>query len=175
MGHFDSQELVLRSSSGQLSRMIDLDAADRGTWSEGDLPAMLRHQLSAPLKLDLGRVKVKGISEESRRGILADAEGLRIATLEDCFQHSSPPLALVTLIKDAFKAQAGPSGQRRPEQQVAYVIYLLAILVARVRLGAAITKLADAQLLRGIDWAATREWVDEGTKVLLARAREQLA
>ena len=110
---------------------------------------------------------------ESRAEILEGARRLGVVTFRDLFVHPKPPLRLLKLAKNLFKHQSGASSERRPEQQVAYVLYLLTILAARERCGESITRLTEAEVLRSADWAASREWVDAGTKTLLGQAHTE--
>jgi hypothetical protein len=54
------------------------------------------------------------------------------------------------------------------------LIYLLTISAARVRTGQTITSLSDSELLRGVEWAASRKWADEETVALFGMVREKL-
>jgi len=167
MANFDSSAAVFKSSVEQLSRIMNLDEARPGDWSLRDLPAMLRHQLSAPLEFELSRLPASKSPQTMRDGTLS-------GTFRDLFEHPKPPLAVLKATRDLFKGQAGTSAKRRPEQEVAYLMYLLAILIAQVRLGTSITKLCDADLLKGIRWSLKQQWVDERTRALLAKADETL-
>jgi hypothetical protein len=77
---------------------------------------------------------------------------------------------LLKLAKDFFKRQAGRGSERRPVEQVAYLMYLLSILVARIRLGKAITKLTDSELLQACEWGARQAWVHQEMRELLCQA-----
>lgn len=174
MDRLNSVELVFRTDPGRLSKVINICDTVQDAWNEKDLPAMLRHQLSAPLKFDLSSKKGKGAALKTCADILDEADSLAIITLLDLFQHPSTPLALVKLTKDFFKIRAGRADNRRPDQRVAYLIYLLLILHARIRLGSFITKLTDAQLLHGVEWASSQTWLDQTSKALLLDARKKL-
>lgn len=173
MADFDSSRAVFKSSATKLSKIMNLDVTKDDAWSERDLPGMLRHQLSAPLEFDLSRSPPSKSSESISDGLSAAGAG-RIKTFKDLLEHPKPPLAVLKATKDFFKRQAGASLKRRPEQEVAYLMYLLLIVVARVRLETPITKLNDAELLKGIRWALDLKWVDERTRAMLAEANEAL-
>ena len=53
MANFDSLQAVFKSRAEQLSKIMSLDETTPDAWTEEDLPAMLRHQMSAPLEFDL--------------------------------------------------------------------------------------------------------------------------
>ena len=174
MAEFNSSEAVLRSSTGQLAKIMNLDEGTPDAWSEEDLAAMLRHQLAAPLEFDLGGLKPTGSRAKERYKVLNEAAALGIRTFQDLFRHPRPPLAVLRITKDFFKVRAGPADERRPEQEVAYLIYLLTISAARARTGQTITSLSDSELLRGVEWAASRKWADEETVALFGMVREKL-
>ena len=153
---------------------MNLGEAAAGEWNEQDLSAMLRHRLSAPLDFDGGSLEPKGSRDKGRYRILSEAAALGIRTFHDLFRHPRPPLTVLRITKDFFKVRAGSAAERRPEQEVDYLIYLLSIFAARVRTGHTITKLSDSELLRGVEWAATRKWADEETVALLGMVRQKL-
>ena len=132
-----------------------------GAWKERDRPQMLRHIRTAPLEVEL-RAKIGD-------GDLGSSIGIK--TFGDLFEHSQPPLELLQLAKDFFKEKAGAGANRRPEQEVAYLLYLLTIVTARVRLAVSITQLSDQELLPGVDWALSQTWVDVESSKLFSEAR----
>ena len=170
----NASEAVLRSEARRLSRIVNLDEATPDDWSQQDQAAMLRHQMSAPLEFDLGSLEPKRSWARERYKVLNEAAALGIRTFQDLFRHPRPPLAVLRITKDFFKVRAGPADERRPEQEVAYLMYLLSISAARVRTGQAITSLSDSELLRGVEWAASRKWADEVTVALFGMVREKL-
>jgi hypothetical protein len=170
----NAAEAVLRSEARRLSRIVNLDEATPEAWSEQDQAAMLRHQMSAPLEFDLGGLKPTGSRARERYKVLNEAAALGIRTFRDLFRHPRPPLAVLRITKDFFKVRAGPADERRPEQEVAYLIYLLTISAAQARTGQTITSLSDSELLRGVEWAANRKWADEETVALFGMVREKL-
>jgi hypothetical protein len=174
MENTDSSEAVSKSSAQQLLQIINLDEATPDLWSERDQAAMLRHQLSSPLEVDLSSLGENERDTKAPDGALAAAASARIKTFQDLFDHPAPPVAVLSLAKDFFKRQAGASAERRPEQEVAYFLYLLTVLVARVRVGTNVTKLSDADLLKGIKWAVNQKWVDAKTRKMCAEASRQL-
>lgn len=174
MANFDSLQAVFKSRAEQLSRIMNLDETTDDAWAEADLPAMLRHQMSAPLDFDLSSMELSQSEETTREKTLSAAAASRIRSFQDLFEHPAPPLALLNWAKDFFKQQAGASARRRPEQEVAYLLYLLSILIPRVRLGTRITTLTDADLLKGMKWAASRKWLDPKTKEMCVLAQKTL-
>jgi hypothetical protein len=174
MTDFDSADALLRTGAGQLSRILGFEEAASAAWNEEDLAAMLRHQWSAPLAFDLKTVELSPPQQATREETLGGAAASEIKTFGDLFQHPHPPLALLKLAKDFFKAGAGSGTRRLPEQEVAYTFYLLTILVARLRLKKPITRLADDNLLAAIQWALRRQWLNAPARDLFVLAQEHL-
>jgi hypothetical protein len=174
MQNVDPAQAVFRSDAEQLSKILSLNESTGDAWTERDLPAMLRHQLAAPLQLDLSSLELRPSEMATRDHTLKEAAGSGIRTFQDLLEHPRPPLAPLNWAKNFFKQQAGPSLPRRPEQEVAYVLYLLSILVARIRLQTRISKLSNADLLKGIDWAADRKWLDMKTREMCRLAQKAL-
>lgn len=134
---------------------------------------MLRHQLAAPLAFDLGNALPDKLAVRALDPALQEAGKLGIKSFksfQDLFTHANPPLELLVSAKNIFKRQSGSAADRRPEQQVAYVLYLLTILMAKARCGRPITKLGDDAVSRSAQWALSQEWVDAATKSLLTQA-----
>lgn len=131
------------------------------------LVPLLRRQLLA--KLEFG--ESRGGSRASRGKDPARASsGLPIRTFQDLFNHDHPPVAVLRRAKSFFKEIAGVENDREPEQEVAYLLYWVAILVARVRCGVVITQHSDAALVLAIRWALNQNWLDERTQRLFAVA-----
>ncbi len=164
MPDLDSAAAVFRSSPEQLLKIMNLGEELPGAWKERDRPQMLRHIRTAPLEVEL-RAKIGD-------GDLGSSIGIK--TFGDLFEHSQPPLELLQLAKDFFKEKAGAGANRRPEQEVAYLLYLLTIVTARVRLAVSITQLSDQELLPGVDWALNQSWLEESARTLCLRARDIL-
>ena len=161
-----SAQRILRSDAGPLSRLMNLETATATEWREQDLKAMLGHQLGAMLAFDLGR-EIASASPSSALPMLTQAEAMGIRTFRELLFHPGPPLELLKLAKDFFKCRSGRSSERSPDQQVAYVLYLLTIAAARVRCGQAITRLTLDEVSSGVSWVCDRHWVDAASKDLL--------
>jgi hypothetical protein len=161
MPDFDSTAAVFKSGPAQLLKIMNLDKELPGAWKEPDRPQMLRHTMTAALEAEL-KTKVGD-------GNLGPSAGIK--TFQELFQHPQPPLKLLQLAKDFFKAKAGAGANRRPDQEVAYLLYLLTIVTARVRLGVSVSSLTDLELLPGLDWALAQTWLDRGSHQLFSEAR----
>ena len=170
MSELDSSEAVFKSRPKRLAALIGAGAEGARLWLPEELAAVFRHQMQAPVLLDLGgfdpgtAVRLKTLSE---------AQGLILKSFSDLFHHPSPPLELLRLTKDFAKANLDHSESGLPSEIVS-VLYYTSIAVALVRLDTRISQLKDADLRRGLLWARDQAWVDEKTKALLIEAAEKI-
>jgi hypothetical protein len=143
--------------------MMAVDGGDQGLWQPEELEAMLQHQLSAPLEFDFSYL---GREATRRLDVLGSSQGPPIATFHDLLHHRSPPVKLLEITKEFAKACRTRSDRLLPNE-IAAMLYLLSIVVARTRCGRRITKLEDDALRHSLDWALKQPWVDESTRELL--------
>jgi hypothetical protein len=85
------------------------------------------------------------------------------------FRSSTPPLELLKLSKKFFKSKVPDASSGNPEQKLAYLFYVLSIVVAKVRNGARISNLTEGQLLKAIESMLKRPWVDNEIRDWLAQ------
>jgi hypothetical protein len=104
---------------------------------------------------------------------LSDAHGLVLKSFADLFHHSAPPVELLELVKSFAKANLDHPESALPGE-IASALYYLSIAAALVRLDQRITRLSDADLARGLQWAGEQVWLDDATKELLAKALQKL-
>ena len=151
-----SGHLADNSSPDALASMLEVDCADGQTWREQELAAVLRHQMGAPLRVDLGT---------------RDDE--TAATFHDLLHHPAPPIELLVLANDFAKAcRTGPRSALPKE--VAAVIYFAAIAVARHKCGTLITQLSPEELRAGVEWVLAQPWVDRATRALFEQGTGQV-
>jgi len=131
----------------------------QGLWRPEELASILRHQLSAPVELDLQRL---GPIPAAHVGRLLETATPPIRSFGDLFGHPRPPLELLELAKEFAKASPQSSDAPLPDE-IAAVFYVLSIVVARVRCGRRITEMDDVALRRQLRWAAGQPWVDAET------------
>lgn len=146
-----------------VARLFDLDNDTERLWRDEELGAILRHQMGAPLQVDLvslGRdmaVKVRN---------LADAQGLTLKSFGDLLAHPHPPVELLKVTKDFAKA-CRLSPHSPVPHEIASVLYFASIAAAMVRCRRRITVLSDADLAGGLCWTLARTWLDAPTRALL--------
>ena len=124
-------------------------------WSEAELDAVWRHQLAAPVEgWSAGAPPHAVTCGELLHGPGLEAEGLG-------------------LLKDFAKLNRDHPGSALPPD-LATVLYLAAIAAAFVRLDRRLSSLSDEALKLGWQWAASRPWLDEGTRSLMSSAVTKL-
>ena len=155
MADFDSAVALSQSGPEPLAALLAEGGRPSGLWQPEELGAIFRHQMAAPLLADLGAPA--GVQDAPRQ------------SFADLLRHPSPPLALIEQVKDFAKTNAEHPEDGLP-REIAAVLYYACIAAALLRLGARISKLPDADLGRGLRWAAEQPWLDEPTRQLLAGA-----
>lgn len=146
-----------------LSKMMNLDAGREPLWETAELEAILQHQLAAPLAPDLSVVDP---AVRSRIREWGEAAGQPLSTFRDLFQHPRPPVELLELTK-RFAKQCRNHPEHPLPEEVATVLYFLALAVALAKCGSRISKLSDAALREGIAWALEQPWLDESVRKTL--------
>jgi hypothetical protein len=170
-----SSKVVHKSTPEQVSKLMRLDETTPEAWQREDLTAMVRHQLSATLEFDLSTLNLDANQQEivTQSGRGPARSGLR--TFGELFQASRPQVDLLRLSQKFFKQRVAQNVKGSPEQKVAYLFYLLSILVARIRAGVRISKLPDPELVCGIRSVLNRPWVAQPLKELLLDRQKRIA
>lgn len=154
----------------RLARSLGFGIEPERLWTDQELGAVYRHQLSAPIMIDLTAMDER---QASQVRVLSEAQGLLLRSFSDLFQHPSPPVDLLVLTKDFAKSNQLTRQSALPEK-VAGVLYYTAIAAALVRCHARITKLTAPELAKGFSWALAQPWIDEPTRRLLGEARRDV-
>lgn len=171
MSEFDSSAALFKSHAKDLASLM-ASGDERGPlWHADELAAMFRHQLSAPVLMDLGSFDARTAAQLK---ILSAAQGLLLSSFADLFSHAQPPVQLLELVKEFAKANIDHPESGLP-REIATVLYYASIAAALVRLDKRISQLPDPDLLRGLRWTTEQAWLDEKTKALLAAAIGKLS
>lgn len=171
MSEFDSSAGLFKSRAQQLSALM-ASGDERGPlWRPDELAAMFRHQMSAPVLMDLGGFDP---GTASQLKALTAAQGLLLSSFADLFNHPNPPLKLLQLVKDFSKANLDHPESGLP-REIAAALYYVSIAAALVRLDKRISQLPDADLQRGLRLTQAHAWLDERTKSLLAEALKKIS
>ena len=166
MSEFDSAGSVFQRQPKSLAALLQASGEGVRLWRPEELAAIFRHQMSAPVLVDLGGYD-PGTAARLKR--LSDAQSLLLKSFSDLFHHPAPPLELLELTKDFAKANMDHAQSSLPAE-VAAALYYASIAAALVRLDARITRLPEAELRRGLLWTSDQTWLDAETKQLLLQA-----
>ena len=137
------------------------------SWPEKELGAMLAHQWSSELTVDLrGLTGVSvGMVEQ-----LAQAADPPIRTFADLLWHEQPPVQLLNWVKEFAKQAAGHPSRPLP-LALSKALYSLTILVAK-RQGHHISSQSNTAIFRGGAWLLGQAWLDQATRELTRRCLE---
>ena len=171
MSDFDSSAAVFKSRAKKLATLLATGEERAKLWRPDELAAIFRHQMSAPMLVDLGTFDPR---TATRLRTLSEAHGLLLKSFADLFHHPAPPFELLELVKDFAKANLDHPESGLPGE-IATALYYASIAAALVRLDARISQLPDADLQRGLRWTMEQAWLDERTKKLLAQALEKVS
>jgi hypothetical protein len=121
-----TQKKLLETDPHQLASLIggDDDIGER-IWNSDDLAAILRHQMTTSLQVDLAGVG----SAAGRLREEAAAGGLLLKSFGDLLQHPHPPLGLLKMMKDFAKACRISPASTMPSE-ISSVVYFASIMVA---------------------------------------------
>lgn len=170
MPDFDPARSVFRSRPRALAALLAAREERARLWRPDELAAVFRHQMGAPVMVDLGSFDAP---TAARIRSLSDAQGLLLKSFGELFRHPAPPVELLELTKDFAKLNLDHPESGLPTE-ITTALYYSSIAVALVRLDTRISQLKDADLRRGLLWVAAQPWVDAETKALMNRAVEKL-
>jgi hypothetical protein len=170
MSEFDSAAALSKSHPKSLAAFLAAGAERARLWRPEELSAIFRHQMSAPILVDLGGFDP---ATAVRLKTLSQAQSLLLKSFSDLFHHPVPPLEMLSLTKDFAKANMDHPESSLPHE-VAAALYYASIAAALVRLDARISQLNDADLQRGLLWAKDQPWVDDQTREILVEALKKI-
>lgn len=137
------------------------------SWLEKELGAMLAHQWSSDLTVDL-----RGLAEVDVMMVEKSAQAATppIRTFADLLWHKRPPVKLLNWVKEFAKQAAGHPSRPLP-LPLSKAIYSLTLLVAK-RCGHRISTQNDTAIIRGGAWLLGQAWIDQGTRDLVRQCLE---
>jgi hypothetical protein len=171
MSDFDSSAALTKGRARELAALIHTGDESSPLWGANELAALFRHQMSAPMLMDLGSFDPR--TAEQLKTIAA-AQGLLLSSFADLFNHAAPPLPLLQMVKDFAKANMDHPESGLP-REIATALYYSSIAAALLRLDARISQLPDADLQRGLRKVHEQKWLDAQTKALLDGAAKKLS
>jgi hypothetical protein len=168
---FNTSAAVFASRAEKLASLLATGGESARLWRPEELAAVFRHQMAAPMLVDLGAFDER---TATRLRTLSEAQGLLLKSFADLFHHPAPVLELVELVKNFARANMDQPESALPGE-IAAVLYYTSIAAALVRLDTRISQLPDADLQRGLAWAGEQVWLDENTRGLLGQALAKMA
>jgi hypothetical protein len=146
---------ALAYSPDSIARVLSLDDSAVEFWDPRDYPQLVRHQLDSPLAQELA-----GIYPAKRAEIEQAVYDGPVRCLADLLRHAQPPVKLLELERQLFKAQTGHHPALLPPE-VAFAFYYALSAVGMMRLGRWFSRLDDAGLRHGLQWALSQAWIDD--------------
>jgi hypothetical protein len=142
----------------QIAQALSIDPAAAEALSDEELGAILRHQLEAPLRIDLG-------TDDS-------AEDANI-TYGQLLSAAQPAVELLQRVQRFAKAcKSHPDGPL--PREVATVLYVATIVKAMLASGQRISALSDADVIAGVRWSLERAWIPASIRALLEAGMQKL-
>ena len=157
-----AHKAVFDTDRHQLATLLDLSPDAERLWGDDELGALLRHQMTAPMQVDLINLE-RGLALKVRN--LAESLGLTLKSFGDLLAHPNPPVELLKITKDFAKACRLSPHSPIPHE-IASVLYFASIAAAMVRCRRRITGLTNDALAEGFRWVLTRPWLDAPTRAL---------
>jgi len=120
-----------------------------------ELEEILSHQMSAPLLLELGRLRLSDEERQFLNQISIEPD----EPLGDLFTQQKPELGLLRLLKEYAKAAS--HDMRKPiPTSICSILYYASIATARWRHGERITSVNDCDIRGGLLWALQQPWLN---------------
>jgi hypothetical protein len=158
----------------KLLEQVDLDQTDqeRVRWLPEELEDVWRDQLSAPVEFAPPCLALE--ASDGSHYANADRPGTSdIGTFGELFSTPRPPVELLVLTKDFAKRNLAAKGGLLP-REIVQMLYYASLAAGLERLGKRLSRLDNAMLKAGFDWAIAQPWVDESTRQLMQQARVPL-
>jgi hypothetical protein len=161
-----AHKAVFDTDRKQLATLLDLAPDAERLWGDDELGALLRHQMTAPMQVDLINLE-RGLALKVRN--LAESQGLTLKSFGDLLAHPNPPVELLKITKDFAKA-CRLSPHSPVPHEIASVLYFASIAAAMVRCRRRITGLTNDALAEGLRWVLSRPWLDAPTRSLVGES-----
>lgn len=161
---------IRKTDPKRLVQIIKLREQSDRLWNPDELSDILKHQLSAPVDVNLSRLG-RGVA---RRAMTAcAAEGLLLKSFRDLFFHPHPPIEMLIVTKEFAKASSHHPDSPIPHE-ISTVLYLAAIVAALLRCGKYITDLDEAALTESLQWVLSQTWLDSDMRQLFQEGTQAI-
>lgn len=159
------QNQIQRADPATLAGLMDVAAEQGDPWRPEELGAILQHQLDSSVEFELGMFEPA--LGPAVVGLLQAAAAPPIRTFRELFCHHQPPKELLNHTRQ-FAKSCRQAGSYNLPPEIATIMYVTSITVARLRLGERLTSLDDAGLSHSLRWALAQPWLDGEVRRLLA-------
>lgn len=166
--NFDYTKATFTTGPRGLANLMNSTSGESRLWNAKELEAIFRHQLDAPVFLDLSYCERK-LAKQLKA--VSDAEGLLLKNFSNLFAHPAPPIELLEAVKDFAKSNMNHPESLIPNE-VATALYFTSIATALLRANKRITSLSDNELGLGLKWVVKQEWIDDRTRHIVLEARD---
>jgi hypothetical protein len=146
-----------------LAALMRTDGDNAPPWDCREWGDILAHQLATPLEADLENIEGW---KSARAAVAHGNDTAPIRTFRDLLFHPKPSVEMLELVKRFAKQCRGRPDSLLPDE-IATLLYLLAIVAARAHRGMRISGLDDQALRAGLQWALSQTWLDDATRTLL--------
>lgn len=143
-------------------------------WEPGELAAVLRHQLAAPLDFTPPVAEDRTDRPPTPRPDAVALPSGSPQTFGALLFSPDPPIDLLIRLKGFAKPFVTTSKGALP-REIAAVLYYGSIILARTRYGRRISELDDASLKYGLDGMVHCDWLDESSRRLMEEGLRCLA
>jgi len=154
-----------------LKHLLAMGLTAKQSWTADELEAALAEQIALPLEFELSRLG-RDAAQTLRKQ--AENHGLLLKSLHALLIHPRPPLELLVMVKEFFKANSACPHPGLPGE-VARVLYYQSIAVAWLTHHRRISTLADAQLIEGFHWVLAQDWIGRDLQELVRQAARSLS
>lgn len=149
----------MKPPSSSLTELFRLEEDAGELWRSDEAADILMHQLQAPLAADLAGVNL----DEHETGL----------TFGQLLAASDPSVELLRRVKE-FAKSSGANSDRLLPREVAALLYIAAIAVARGRCGESISEQSDEAVRQKLQWAVSQDWISVELRAVLAEVAEQI-
>jgi hypothetical protein len=158
-----------RDSRSILRSLLDSKEAIDVPWQAEDLPAILEHQLSAPLVGEL-----EAIAPDKSTDLVRDAGKLSIHCLADVLAHPKPPVEILKCFKQWAKAEMEATNSGLPEP-ILKAIYTAVVMKGLVTGNRNFTTLPHNELQKSSRWCLAQSWLNPALARTLRECLKQLS
>jgi hypothetical protein len=167
----ESNKTPPRGPVSGLGELLALGLGAGEDWTQEELAGALREQMVVPVEFELAALTTPDAKALRTR---ITAQGLVLKSISDLLQHPRPPLEMLVMAKDYFKANTVRPNPGLPGQ-VARALYYTAVAAAWLRHHTRISSMSDAEVIAALNWVCRQPWASEEIRELATAAANDLS